>query len=137
MRADIYRRIVAEARLELTAAKAWLLGRLATAGTLDQTPTSAGTPEEIAALTARLFERGCLTFDPEGDRVELSERGRQAHARLVDAGRAELTRLIADVHPPDDEIVVVLRRLAVSLLADIPRDSARSSRPLAVPAGTA
>jgi hypothetical protein len=32
--------------------------------------------------------------------------------------------LIADMHPPDDEINDVLRRLAASLLADMPRDGA-------------
>jgi hypothetical protein len=92
-------------------------------------------PEKIALLTARLLERGYVALDPAGDGLELSERGRQAYAKLVDAGRAELTRLIADMHPPDDEVVVILRRLAVSLLADLPRDGTEASWTLAVRAG--
>jgi len=92
-------------------------------------------PEEIALLTARLLERGYVAFDPAGDGLELTERGRQAYAKLVDAGRVELTRLIADVHPPDDEIVVIFRRLAVSFFADLLRDGAEASRTLAAPAG--
>jgi EmrB/QacA subfamily drug resistance transporter len=134
-RADIFRRIADESRLELSPSETWLLGRIATAGTLEHDPPRAAMPEEIARLTARLLERGYVVLDPAGDRLELSERGRQAYAKLVDAGRAELTRLIADVHPPDDEVVVILRRLAVSLLADLPRDGAEASPPLAAPAG--
>jgi EmrB/QacA subfamily drug resistance transporter len=134
-RTDIYRRIVDEARLELGPSEAWLLGRLATVGTLEHDPPQAAMPEEIALLTARLLERGYVALDPAGDGLELSERGRQAYAKLVDAGRAELTRLIADIHPPDDEVVVILRRLAVSLLADLPRDGTEASRSLAAPAG--
>jgi hypothetical protein len=130
-RTDIYRRIVDESQVELIPAEAWLLGRLATAGVLEQAPARSARPEEIAPLTARLLERGYLGFDSAADSLELTARGRDAHARLVDAGRAELMRLIADVRPPDDEVVVVLRRLAVSLLADMPRDGTRAPRPRA------
>jgi hypothetical protein len=133
-RTDIYRRIVEESRLELGPSEAWLLCRLATVGTLEHAAPRA-MPEEIALLTARLLERGYVAFDPAGDSLELSERGRQAYAELVDAGRTELTRLIADAHPPDDEVVVILRRLAVSLLADLPRNGTDASRTLAAPAG--
>jgi hypothetical protein len=134
-RTAIYRRIVDESRLELGPSEAWLLGRLATVGTLEHDPPRAAMPEKIALLTARLLERGYVALDPAGDGLELSERGRQAYAKLVDAGRAELTRLIADMHPPDDEVVVILRRLAVSLLADLPRDGTEASWTLAVRAG--
>jgi MFS family permease len=130
-RMDIYTRIVDESGLELTPAEAWLIGRLATVGTLEHRSPRSAEPEEIAFLTARLLEHGYLTYDSGDERLELSERGRQAEDKLADAGRAELTRLIAGTQPPSDEVVVILRRVAVSLLADIPRDG-RSSRPMAV-----
>ena len=59
----------------------------------------ATTPEEVAGLTAELIHRGYLTIEPAGGRLELSERGRQANAALVEAGRAVLTR-IACRHRP-------------------------------------
>jgi hypothetical protein len=85
----------------------------------------ATTPEEVARLTANLIHRGYLTITPDNSQLELSERGRQAQAALVEAGRAELTRMIADTHPPEEEVAPIMRRIAVSLLADIPRDAAR------------
>jgi EmrB/QacA subfamily drug resistance transporter len=132
MRSEIYGRIVGAAGLDLTSAEAWLLGRVATQGRLDGLgpPRTAG-PEEVALLTARLLERGYLTVDLEDDRIELSDAGLRVHGHLVEAGRAELTRLIADVHPPDDEVNDVLRRLAASLLADMPKEPAVDGSTLA------
>jgi EmrB/QacA subfamily drug resistance transporter len=123
MRTDIYRRIVDAAGLDLSSAEAWLLGRLAIEGRLDglEPPLSAS-PHEIALLTACLLERGYLTVDLESDRLELSETGQRAHEQLVWAGRAELTGLVAETHPANEEIDDVLRRLAISLLADMPRE---------------
>ena len=127
-RTDIYRRIVDASGLDLSPAEAWLLGRIATEGRIDGLGSPRTTsPEEIALLTARLLQRGYLTFALEGDRIELSGTGLGVHERLVEAGRAQLTLLIADTHVPDDEINAVLRRLAASLLADMPRDGAAKS----------
>jgi EmrB/QacA subfamily drug resistance transporter len=131
-RMDIYRRIVEASGLELTPAEAWLIGRLATVGSLDDTSPRATKPEEVALLTARLLERGYLTYDSGDEHLELSERGRRAEDKLADAGRAELTRLVADTRSPNDDVNAVLRRVAVSLLADIPRDG-RAAGPTAVP----
>jgi EmrB/QacA subfamily drug resistance transporter len=125
-RMEIYQRIVADSGLALTPAEAWLIGRLATVGTLDHRPAEAAAPEEVATLTAKLLERGYLTYDSRHERLELSAQGREAHAKLADAGRAELTRLIADAHPRNEDANAVLRRVAVSLLADIPRRSERA-----------
>ena len=94
----------------------------------------ATTPEEVAALTAELLHRGYLTIEPASGRLELSEQGRQANAALVEAGRAVLTRIAADIDPPEEEVADILRRLAISLLADIPRDAAREPRATSVPA---
>jgi MFS family permease len=126
MRTETYQRIVDESRVDLTPAEAWLLGRLATTGTLEHAQTKAATPEEIAALTAELLHRGYLTIEPTSGRLELSDNGRKTHAALVEAGRAVLTRIASDIAPPEEEVATVLRRLAVSLLADIPRDAARA-----------
>ena len=125
MRTETYQRIVDESRVELTPAEAWLLGRLATSGALEHSQSKATTPEEVAGLTAELIHRGYLTIEPASGRLELSEQGRQANAALVEAGRAVLTRIAADIDPPEEEVADILRRLAISLLADIPRDAAR------------
>ncbi len=128
MRTETYQQIVDESGVELTPAGAWLLGRLATSGTLEHGETKSTTPEEVAGLTADLLHRGYLTIEPASGRLELSERGRQAHAALVEAGRSVLTRIASDVDPPEQEVADILRRLAISLLADIPRDGGREPR---------
>ncbi len=133
MRAAVYRRIVEASELDLAPAEAWLLGRLATVDLLDPPSPRSATPEEIASLTARLLHRGYLTVDADDYRLGLSERGREAHAALVDAGRTELGRIVADVQPADEEAVAVLRRVATSLLSDIPRE--RAVDPRGVPVG--
>ena len=135
MRAETYQRIVNESRVELTPAGAWLLGRLATSGTLEHRETKTATPEEIAGLTADLVHHGCLTIEPATGRLELSERGRQAHAALVEAGRSVLTRIASDVDAPEQEVSDILRRLAISLLADIPRDGGPEPHATSAPAG--
>jgi hypothetical protein len=124
MRTETYQRIVDESHLPLTTAQAWLLSRLATTGILEHPQPKATTPEEIAALTADLIHRGYLSIDPADGQLALSEQGRHAQAALVEAGRAVLTRIAADIDPPEQEVADVLRRLATSLLADIPRDTA-------------
>jgi EmrB/QacA subfamily drug resistance transporter len=123
MRTEIYRRIVDGSGLDLSPAEAWLLGRIASEGRIDGLgPPRSASPEEIALVTATLLERDYLTFDLEQGRIELSAMGVREYGRLVEAGRAELTQLIAETRPPDDEVNEILRRLAVSLLADMPRD---------------
>jgi len=128
-RSEIYRRIVGASGLDLTAPEAWLLGRIAVRGRIDglASPRSAG-PEEVALLTARLLQRGYLSVELAEDRVELSDAGLRAHEQLVESGRVELTRLVADVRPPDDEVDDIFRRLAASLLADMPKDGAARTR---------
>ena len=121
-RTETYERIVAESGVDLTPAGAWLLGRLATRGALEHIQSKATTPEEVAALTAGLVHRGCLTIDPASGRLGLSEEGERANAALIEAGRGVLTRIAADVHPPEEQVADILRRLAISLLAEVPRD---------------
>jgi MFS family permease len=127
MRRDIYRQIVKDARVELAPAEAWLLGRLATRGTLEHAQSRSTTPEEVAELTADLLHRGYLTFHPADDRLSLSTRGREAHAALVEAGRTALQRIADDIDQPEEAAAATVSRLATSLLADIPRDAARKT----------
>jgi EmrB/QacA subfamily drug resistance transporter len=128
-RTGIYRRILSTSALDLSPAEAWLIGRVATAGELTpDAPLSRGaSPEEIALLGVQLALRGYLAVDAAGTRLELTDTGRDAHERLVEAGRAELTALIAGAHPPQEEVVPIMRRLASSLLADMPKDGAAAS----------
>jgi MFS family permease len=128
-RTEIYGRIVKGSGLDLTPAEAWLVGRIAVEGHLDGLgPPRSATPHEVALLTARLLERGYLTVDLVGDRIDLSDTGVRAHEKLVEAGRAELTRLIAGADPPEHAVGDILRRLAVSLLADMPKDGVATAR---------
>jgi hypothetical protein len=81
--------------------------------------------EEIASLTASLLHGGYLAIEPGSGRLELSAQGERANNALVEAGRAVLTRLAADIDPPEEQVADTLRRLAISLLAEIPRDATR------------
>jgi EmrB/QacA subfamily drug resistance transporter len=122
MRGEIYGRIVATSGLDLTPPEAWLLGRIAIEDRIGGLgPPRSASPEEIALTTARLLERGYLTVDLTDDRIQLSDSGVGAYNHLVEAGRAELNNLIAEVQPPDEEVSNVLRQIAASLLADMPK----------------
>jgi EmrB/QacA subfamily drug resistance transporter len=124
MRGEIYARIVATSGLDVTPPEAWLLGRIAVEDRIDGLgPPRSASPEEIALTTARLLERGYLTIDLTDDRIQLSDSGVGAYDHLVEAGRAELNSLIAEVRPPDEEVSNVLRQIAASLLADMPKDA--------------
>ncbi|MFZ0341446.1 MAG: hypothetical protein WAL31_03840, partial [Gaiellaceae bacterium] len=138
MRSEIYGRIVTASGLDLTPAEAWLLGRIAVEDRIDglAAPRSAS-PEEIALTTARLLQRGYLTVDLADDRLELSETGTGAYEQLVEAGRAELTSLVAPARPPDAEVGDILRRIAVSLLADMPKNGLVDGRHAAVDSASA
>jgi EmrB/QacA subfamily drug resistance transporter len=120
MRAEIYGRIVDSSGLDMTPAEAWLLSRIAVEDQIDGlgAPRTAS-PEDIALLTARLLQKGDLLVDLEGERIALSDVGVSSYGKLVESGRTELVQLAAGARPPDDD-GDVLRRLAVSLLADMP-----------------
>ena len=124
MRTRIYRRLVARAGLDLSPPETWLLGRLRenTPAFIDRLAHDfAVSAERVAALAGRLERRG-LVSNGAGP-IDLTERGREALSKLVDAGRAELTALCEHWERPDgDDLAPVLRRLADSLVADIPEE---------------
>lgn len=125
-RTRVYRQLTARAGLDLTPAETWLLGRLyerppATAPELAS--QFAVSDERVAALAAGLEQRGLIS-DGTGT-IELTADGRLALAELVEAGRAELTVLVAHWQRPEGhELAPVLRRLAASLVAEIPQEDA-------------
>jgi MFS family permease len=128
-RTEIYQRIVTESGVDLSPAEAWLLGRLATRGELQHVQSKATMPEEVAALTADLLNRGYLVIEPTSGGLGLTAQGEKAQTALAEAGRKVLTRVAADVHPPEEQVADILRRLAISLLAELPRDAAREPQP--------
>ena len=124
-RSEIYGRIVAASGVDLTSPEAWLLCCIAIGTRVDGLgPPRAADPEKVALLTARLLQRGYLTVELAGERIEPSQTGAAAYEKLVEAGRTELTRLVTDVRAPETEVDGILRRLAGSLLADMPKERA-------------
>jgi DNA-binding MarR family transcriptional regulator len=122
-RMRIYGEAIARSGVEITPAEAWLLGRLrerppAAVGALAEELDVA--PDRVARVAAGLQRRGLATSDGDG-LVELSAKGRAAHLRLVEAGRAELCALLDGWHADEDEdLAPVVRRLAASLVAEMP-----------------
>jgi EmrB/QacA subfamily drug resistance transporter len=124
-RTRIYRELTSRAGLELTPAETWLLGRLydrTLPATLPELASAFAVPvERVATLAGELEQRG-LVSDGTGP-IDLTAAGSDALARLVDAGRIELTGLVAHWQRPDgQELAPVLRRLAASLVAEIPEE---------------
>ena len=129
-RARIYHGMTARAGLELPPPETWLFGRLR-----ERAPTTvvelarelAVPVDRVAALVGDLERRG-LVSDGAGP-VDLTENGRAAFARLVEAGRAELTALLEHWERPEgEELGPVLRRLADSLVAAIPEEHVEAAR---------
>ena len=70
----------------------------------------------------RLVALGYLSPGGTTGGLELSDKGREAHARLVESGRSELTRLVSEQLGEEDELALVLRRVARSLVAEMPKE---------------
>jgi EmrB/QacA subfamily drug resistance transporter len=127
MRTRIYRQLITRAGVDITPPETWLLARLR-----DRVPISADAlardldvpAERVASLANELEERGLIS-DGAGQ-VDLTAEGRVTVTKLVEAGRAELIGLLAHWHRPDDqELAPVLRRLATTLVAEIPEETAQ------------
>ena len=122
-RTRIYRRLIARSGVEATPPQAWVLGRLR-----DREPIAArALAEALGVEPSRLdpvigeVERLGLVRVDDGT-CSLSVRGEAAYARLVDAGRVELAALIPR-RDGDGEAAPVIRRLAESLVADMPEQA--------------
>jgi EmrB/QacA subfamily drug resistance transporter len=132
-RTRIYRRLIARASVAITPAETWLLARLR-----DRAPISVGAlagdlgvPEgRVSELAGELEHGGLVAAD--GDTLDLTDKGRAAVSQLVDAGRTELVGLLENWQRADDqELAPALRRLAASLVAEIPEDTTPPLRRLA------
>jgi EmrB/QacA subfamily drug resistance transporter len=132
-RTRIYAGMTSRAGLDLNPAETWLLGRLRgrTPATVPELARELGVPaERVAALAGDLERSGLVSIDAGS--IDLTRGGQDALAKLVEAGRAELTALVDHWQRPDgQELGPVLRRLADSLVAEIPEETAeQSARPV-------
>jgi EmrB/QacA subfamily drug resistance transporter len=122
-RTRIYRQLIARSGVEATPPQAWVLGRLH-----DHEPIAPGAlavaldvePARLDPVLAEVERCGLVAVDDGTCR--LSGRGQAAYARLVDAGRVELAALVPR-QDGDGDAAPVIRRLAESLVADMPEQS--------------
>jgi EmrB/QacA subfamily drug resistance transporter len=121
-RARVYRSLIARSGIAATPAEAWCLGRLRDRAPIEPAALAAELHvprERVDVLADRLAKRG-LVARRDGT-LALTPAGESAVARLVDAGRTELTLLLENWNRSGEaELAPVLRRLAGSLVAEIP-----------------
>jgi EmrB/QacA subfamily drug resistance transporter len=122
-RQRLYDALVERSGVDITPPEGWLLNRIG-----ERAPTTApalatelrvqldALREPLAGLTRRAY----VTTDPDRE-LELTESGVHAREQLIDAGRAELCRLLDGWEPEQDEdMQPVLRRLAGALVVEMP-----------------
>ncbi len=122
-RQRIYDALVQRSGVEITPPEGWLLNRIG-----ERAPTTAPAlaaelhvrSNELREPLAGLTRRAYVTTDPDRE-LELTESGVHAREQLIDAGRAELCRLLEGWQPEEDEdMQPVLRRLAGALVVEMP-----------------
>ncbi len=122
-RQRVYDALVQRSGVEITPPEGWLLNRIG-----ERAPTTAPAlaaelhvqPDQLREPLAGLARRAYVTTDPDRE-LELTESGAHARERLIDAGRAELCRLLDGWEPEQDEdLQPVLRRLAGALVVEMP-----------------
>jgi EmrB/QacA subfamily drug resistance transporter len=122
-RQRVYAALVERSGVDITPPEGWLLNRIG-----ERAPTTAPAlatelhvrldrlREPLAGLTRRAY----VTTEPDRE-LELTESGQHAREQLIDAGRAELCRLLDGWEPDQDEdMQPVLRRLAGALVVEMP-----------------
>jgi EmrB/QacA subfamily drug resistance transporter len=122
-RQRVYDALVRRSGVYITPPEGWLLNRIG-----ERAPTTAPAlaaelhvpPDQLRDPLAGLTRRGYVTADPDHE-LELTESGVHAREQLIDAGRAELCRLLDGWRPEEDEdMQPVLRRLAGALVVEMP-----------------
>ena len=122
-RQRVYDALVDRSGVEITPPEGWLLNRIG-----ERAPTSAPAlaaelhvpPDQLREPLAGLARRSYVTADLDHE-LELTESGVHAREQLIDAGRAELCRLLDGWRPEEDEdMQPVLRRLAGALVVEMP-----------------
>ncbi len=131
-RQRIYDALVKRSGVDITPPEGWLLNRIG-----ERAPTTAPalaadlhvSPDQLRDPLAGLTRHAYVTADPDHDHdpdraLELTESGVHAREKLIDAGRAELCRLLDGWRPEEDEdMQPVLRRLAGALVVEMPAES--------------
>ena len=122
-RQRVYDSLVGRSGVEITAPEGWLLNRIGERAPMSAPALAAELhvpPDRLREPLAGLARRAYVTTDPDRD-LELTESGAHAREQLIDAGRAELCRLLDGWHPEEDEdLQPVLRRLAGALVVEMP-----------------
>ncbi len=122
-RQRVYDALVQRSGVEITPPEGWLLNRIG-----ERAPTTAPAlaaelhvaAQELREPLAGLTRRAYVTTDPDRE-LDLTESGAHAREQLIDAGRAELCRLLEGWEPEEDEdMQPVLRRLAGALVVEMP-----------------
>jgi EmrB/QacA subfamily drug resistance transporter len=122
-RQRVYDALVERSGVEITPPEGWLLNRIG-----ERAPTTAPElaaelhvpPDQLREPLAGLSRRAYVTTDADSE-LELTVSGIQAREQLIDAGRAELCRLLDGWRPEEDEdMQPVLRRLAGALVVEMP-----------------
>jgi EmrB/QacA subfamily drug resistance transporter len=122
-RQRVYDALVEHSGVDITPPEGWLLNRIGERAPMTAPALAAelhvpaqSLREPLAGLTRRAY----LTADL-GHELELTESGVHAREQLIDAGRAELCRLLDGWRPEEDEdMQPVLRRLAGALVVEMP-----------------
>jgi EmrB/QacA subfamily drug resistance transporter len=122
-RQRVYAALVERSGVDITPPEGWLLNRIG-----ERAPTTAPALatelhvqlDELREPLAGLTRRAYVTTDPDRE-LELTESGAHAREQLIDAGRAELCRLLDGWEPDENEdMQPVLRRLAGALVVEMP-----------------
>jgi len=122
-RQRVYDALVERSGVEITPPEGWLLNRIG-----ERAPMTAPAlavelhvaPDSLRDPLAGLTRRAYVTADLDHD-LALTESGVHAREQLIDAGRAELCRLLDGWRPEEDEdMQPVLRRLAGALVVEMP-----------------
>jgi EmrB/QacA subfamily drug resistance transporter len=128
-------RIVARARLDLSPAAAWLLGRLEKDSSLDPGDLARAhriEPDRVNAALGELFDRRLIvetnSEDGKGQKRVLTEEGCLVFNQLVAARREHLAELWPEWSPERrEEIAELIRRLAAALIPEANTDGATNS----------
>jgi EmrB/QacA subfamily drug resistance transporter len=122
-RQRVYDALVQRSGIDITPPEGWLLNRIG-----ERAPTTAPAlaaelhvpRDQLREPLAGLTRRAYVTTDLDRE-LELTESGVHAREQLIDAGRAELCRLLDGWEPEQDqELQPVLRRLAGALVVEMP-----------------
>ena len=140
-RPELFRRIAARAHVDLEPVLCWLLlciDRHPERGVGELACPPAMSPERVQELVQQLVAQGLVTVQGDGDgsdraRPVLTSAGQDTVAKLIEARRQGLAKLLEGWSPEEhDELVVLLRRLGREVL-----DDSRPPQPEQVLAGSA